>query len=198
MNEFQENSAGGGIPNGMPVTKNSTKATPSGSSLAVGILPTYSTLPPNVGHFAFGQQATCTPVAKAAINFVCFSTIVPDGRVIQAQQFRVNVVDTFDAGGVSTGVPKQLLTLALFVNGVSEPYNQNIISQPFDGFYPCTIVAAPKNIIEIKVTFDYSAVAAAINTVLFKTDLTGDMLFQNNAQTENTALRLPTLPIGGV
>ena len=197
MNEFQENSSGSGIPNGMPQTANSTKRTASGTSLPVGILPVYSTLPANVGHFAFGQQATSTPVAKAAINFVCFTKVVPDGRVIQATQFRVNVVDTFDAGGVSLGVPKQLLTLALFVNGVSEPYNQDIISQPFDGFYPCTIVAAPKNIIEIKVTFDYSAVAAAIDTVLFKSDLTGDMLFQNNAQTENTALRLPTLIVKG-
>lgn len=198
--QFQESSAGK-VPSGLP-----ERMLPGGgsklqgkSSLApnipVGYLPVYSTLPANVGHFAFGQEST-SPV-NVAQNFVCFSYEVPNGRVIQASSFRVNVVDTYDAGGASTGVPRELLTLALFVNDASEPYNQDIKAQPFDGAYPCTIVAAPKNRITIAVTYDYTAVPAAIASVKFKADLFGDMLLQNDVQTENTALRLPVLPVRG-
>lgn len=193
--QFQESSAGR-VPAGLPAHiqnphVNSNRRSTDRPGVPVGILPVYSTLAPNVGHFSFGQEATSA--ANQATNFVCFTYTVPKGRVIQADSFRVNVVDTFDAGGVSTGVPLNLLTLALFVNDVSEPYNQDIKAEPFDGDYPCTIVAAPLSIITIRVTYDYSAVAAAIASVLFKADLYGDMLFQNDAQTENTGLRLPTL-----
>jgi len=196
---FQESSAGR-VPAGLP-----KRMLPGGSRLngqssqvpniPVGILPVYGTLPANVGHFSFGQESI-SPV-NADNNFICFLYEVPDGRVIQASSFRVSVVDTYDAGGASTGVPRDLLTLSLFVNDASEPYNQGIKAQPFDGAYPCTIVAAPKNVIKIAVTYDYSAVPAAIDSVKFKADLFGDMLLQNDVQTENTALRLPIIPVRG-
>lgn len=193
--EFQESSAGK-VPNGLPPKSSPRRDVRTGimaPAAPVGIMPVYSTLPANVGHFSFGQESTSP--ANLANNFVCFRYVVPNGRVIQASSFRVNVVDTFDALGVSTGVPINLLTLALFVNDVSEPYNQDIKAQPFDGAYPCTIVAAPLAIITIAVTYDYSAIPAAIDSVLFKADLFGDMLFQNDVQTENAALRLPVIPV---
>ena len=196
--DIQESSARNRFPNVPRTMENRGGNTnlPQQEKAQVGILPNFSTLPANSGRFAFGQQltfagnnTTFTPV---------FTLTVPNGRVINAEQLRVNVIDTFDGGGISLGVPASLLTVSLFVNNSSEPFNQNIIMQPFDNFYPCTVVAPAGAIITIKVSFDYSTIPTPPTTVLFKSDLTGVMLLaSSDIRPEDTGLKLPTLPIRG-
>lgn len=186
-NEFAQTS-GSIVPKLLPSAD--TKLAPKVQS---GTVPIYNTLPANGGRFAFGQANNLAIVEPELANTVqVFLITVPHGRVLIANEFRVNVEDVLNLG-VSIGIPTVPFNISIFLNNQAEVFNQNITIQALDNYYPCYVIGGPGDVVTISATFDFSVIGA-FDQVDFISHLRGDMLIQNELQTQYTGLRQTALP----
>lgn len=185
-------SSGSIMPASLPSEAPQNTQTPK---IPSGVTPTYPTLPANAGHFSYGQQATVS--GATATNAIVFTQIIPPGYVMYANNFSVTVEDTsvFQTATVDLGVPLKAIQVTLFLNGQAALFNQNIFIQPFDGYYPCTIIGRGGDIVTIGVTYNYSAQPTPPDTVYFTAHLNGDMLLPNELPIPYTALKNSAMPV---
>lgn len=158
-----------------------------------GVLPVYNTLPANGGRFSNGQTFLTGNLGSAGtFTATIFKYKVPAGKVFYADSFQVNVLDMY-VFGTGIGLPTKPFNVSLYVNRACEVFNQNILVQSLDGYYPCSVIAGFNDEITIDVTMNKGPYGVPyVTQVEFITHLNGDMLTVNDMQTQYTALR-PTL-----
>lgn len=155
-----------------------------------GVLAIYDTLPANGGRFALGQlvSESVSSVSTAAAITV-FSYRVPAGKVMYAREMQVTV-DRMLAGAVDVGIPSLPFTISLYVNQQCEVFNQDILVQALDGYYPCSLIAGHNDVVTIIATINTAQYqSGTVTQIDFVTHLTGDMLTVNDMQTQYTALK---------
>lgn len=169
------------------------RRSPIVKAIDAGVLPTYDALPANGGRFAIGQQVQqAVNSGSFAAAITVFSYRVPAGKVLYARQMQVNV-DRMLSGGSELGIPSLPFTVSLYINGQCEVFNQNILIQALDGYYPCSLIGGYNDVVTIVATINTAQYAAgSVDQIDFVSHLTGDMLIVNDMQTQYTALK-PTI-----
>jgi hypothetical protein len=163
-----------------------------------GVTPIYDTLPANGGRVIYSNfdGILDSPPAQAItgdfVNRVVLSQRIPDGRVFLARSLRVNVFQLYeqDATGTAFGVPNQLITVSVAVNGSVDISNQNIQIDPLDGYNPVSVIAGPRDLVEVLFSANYSVVSLGdINLfVQMLVNLRGDLLLPTDLPTKYTGL----------
>lgn len=172
-------------------------ANKSAPVVPAGVMPIYDTLPANGGRFAYGQTTALGVESESTFFGIIFTQQVPQGRVLIAREFRVNIEGSLDNDDVENGIPPYPFEVSLYVNGNAEVFTQQIQVQALDDYYPTSLIAGPGDVITIGIYAEFGGVSGDLTILNTIANLRGDMLIINEMSTPYTGLKQTPIMVVG-